>query len=243
MESVILYGFHRSTYVSVARLVLHAKGIPFTFHDTEGEMYTDAHQTRHPFGRVPVLEHGDFRIYETSAIAQYVDEAFVGPALQPTDVKQRAKMRQWISNLDCYFYPYIVYHLVHERVVFAELGIPQDEGVVAEALPKCRRAVAVLDQELQDGRAHVVGDAPTLADFFLLPTLTALGFTREGRAMLQDAPHVQAWQARMGKIPSVAQFRATLPAPAPIEHARHWVYDHRPKSLCGQTGLLAVAGG
>lgn len=242
MESVTLFGFHRSTYVSVARLVLHAKGVDFTFHDTEAEMYTDAHRERHPFGRVPVLQHGQFRVYETSAITQYIDEAFDGPLLQPTEVKQRAKMRQWISNLDSYFYPYIVYHLVHERVVFAELGIAQDEGVVSDALPKCRQAVAVLNEELKDGRPHIVGSLPTLADFFLLPTLTALGFTREGKAILQDAPDVQAWLGRMGKLPSVIKFRATLPTPAPIEHARHWVHDHRPKSSSSENGAMLAAG-
>src|SRR5258706_4633764 len=83
METVTLYGFQRSTYVNVARLVLHAKGVRFTFHDTENEMYTAEHLERHPFGRVPVLQHGNFRLYETSAIALYVDDAFDGPRLQP----------------------------------------------------------------------------------------------------------------------------------------------------------------
>lgn len=43
MDTVTLYGFQRSTYVNVARLVLTAKGVPFLFHDTEAEMYSEAH--------------------------------------------------------------------------------------------------------------------------------------------------------------------------------------------------------
>ena len=39
----------------------------------------------HPFGRIPAFEHDGFRLYETGAIARYVDEAFEGPALQPKD--------------------------------------------------------------------------------------------------------------------------------------------------------------
>jgi glutathione S-transferase len=230
MESLTLYGFQRSTYVNVARLVLNAKGVSFAFHDTEKEMYTEEHRKRHPFGRVPVLQHGDFWLYETSAIAHYIDEAFDGPRLQPADVMQRARMRQWIGNLDSYFYPYIVYHLVHERVVFAELGIDQDERVVADALPKCARALEVMEAELERGGPYLIGEAATLADFFLLPTLTALGFTREGRGLLQETVQVREWLLRMGKIPSVVQFRSTLPAFVPIEHARRWVHDHRPKS-------------
>ena len=125
MDTITLYGFQRSTYVNVARLVLTAKGVPFLFHDTEAEMYGEVHARRHPFGRVPVLQHGGFWLYETSAIALYVDEAFAGPRLQPVEARKRAKMHQWISSLGAYYYPYIVFYLVHERVVFPELGIAE----------------------------------------------------------------------------------------------------------------------
>jgi glutathione S-transferase len=230
MDTVTLYGFQRSTYVNVARLVLHAKGVAFTFHDTENEMYTATHLARHPFGRVPVLEHGDFRLYETSAIAFYVDDAFDGPALQPVDTHRRAKMHQWVSNLSAYFYPYMIYYLVHERVVFPELGIETEEVVVAAALPKVERALAVMERELSDNRRYIVDDQPTLADYFLLPTLTALGFAADGKSLLDRCARVQTWLARMGDLACVQQFRATLPPRKPIEHARRWAIDHRAKA-------------
>lgn len=229
-NTVTLYGFQRSTYVNVARLVLYAKGVSFEFHDTEAEMYSDAHRERHPFGRVPVLAHGDFRLYETSAIALYVDEAFAGPPLQPRDLRRRAKMHQWISSLSAYFYPYMIYYLVHERVVFADLGIEADEAVVAAAVPKARRALEVMQAALAGGTPYIVDDTPTLADYFLLPTLTALGFAPEGMQALADFPRIGAWLARMSALPAIAQLRATLPPRAPIEHARRWVVDHRPKA-------------
>lgn len=225
---VTLYGFHYSTYVSVARQVLHAKGVPFAFHDTEAEMYTAEHRRRHPFGRVPVLQHGDFWIYETGAIARYVDEAFVGPRLTPTDPGQRAKMNQWIGNLDSYFYPYMIYYLVHERLIFPELGIASDAAVVAHALPKCEHALTVLEAELSDARPYVVGEQSTLADYFLLPTLTALGLTVEGKELLGRFAHIRAWLQRMGALPNVVEFRSTLPPRKPIEHARRWATEHRP---------------
>lgn len=227
-DAVTLYGFHKSTYVSVARQVLHAKGVPFTFYDTEQEMYTAEHRKRHPFGRVPVLQHGDFWIYETTAIARYIDDAFEGPRLTPTDPRQRARMNQWIGNLDAYFYPYMIYYLVHERMIFPELGIESDAAVVAHALPKCEHALSVLEAELGDGRAYIVGQHPTLADYFMLPTLTALGFVVEGKEMLKRVLLIRAWLARMAALPNVVEFRATLPPFGPIEHARRWATDHRP---------------
>jgi len=222
-----LYGFPRSTYVNVARLVLIAKQVPFVFHDTETEMYTDEHLQRHPFGRVPALRHDDFWLYETSAIAQYVDESFDGPPLQPATPQRRAIGQQWISNVSAYFYPYMVYYLVHERVVFADLGIEADETVVADALPKIEHALRVMSDQLRH-QSFIVDDAPTLADYFLLPSLSALAFAPEGQSMLERFPSVRNWLARMGELEAVIQMRATLPPRAPIEHARRWATEHRP---------------
>lgn len=230
METVTLYGFQRSTYVNVARLVLTAKGVPFLFHDTEHEMYGEAHAKRHPFGRVPVLQHGSFWLYETGAIALYVDEAFPGPRLQPVEARKRARMHQWISSLNSYFYPCMIYCLVHERVVFPELGIAPDEAVVAQALPKIERALSVLETQLDGGNAFVADATPTLADYFLLPTLTALGFAPEGRELLERFPRVMGWVARMGELAPVRQFRASLPPRMPIEHARRWAIEHRARA-------------
>ena len=38
------------------------------------------------------MRHGDFTLYETTAICRYVDGAFQGPALQPADVQGRLKL-------------------------------------------------------------------------------------------------------------------------------------------------------
>lgn len=228
MTDVTLFGFQRSTYVNVARLVLQAKGVSFAFSDTESVMQTSGAWTLHPFGRVPVLQHGEVLLWETAAIVTYVDEAFAGPPLQPASAPRRAAMRAWIGSVDAYFYPWIVFHLVHERLVFRELGIPADERVVARALPEIRRALDVLERHLAANRTWLADDMPSLADYFMLPCLTALSFTEEGREMLARTPAIGRWLAAMATLPAVQQVRALLPPPAPIEHARRWVQTHRP---------------
>jgi glutathione S-transferase len=122
----IVYGFPRSTYVNIVRLVLTHKDVPYEFHDLEQVMGKAEHLALHPFNRVPILRHGDFMVYETSAIASYVDEAFEGPRLTPQDVRARARMNQWLSAVNSYYYPYMIYHVTHERLVFPELGIASD---------------------------------------------------------------------------------------------------------------------
>ena len=61
-------------------------------------------------------------------------------------------MNQWISAVNAYYYPYMIYHVSHERRVFPELGIASDEKVVAHALPKIEVGLAVLERELGTGR-------------------------------------------------------------------------------------------
>jgi glutathione S-transferase len=230
MADVTVYGFPVSTYVNVVRLVLTHKGVAFEFHDLEGEMGGPSHLALHPFGRVPILDHAGFKLYETSAIAVYVDEAFAGPALQPTNAQAKARMNQWISALNGYYYPNIAFHLGHERLIYPALGIAPDEKVVAVALPRIATGLQVMERELGHDRPYLVDERPTLADFFMLPTLTTLSLTPEGQAMLADKPLIAGWRQRMDALPSVVAVR-TMVMPhfgEPVEHARAWVDNHRP---------------
>ena len=229
MADPIVYGFPRSTYVNIVRLVLTHKDVPYEFHDLEPVMGKAEHLALHPFDRVPILRHGDFMVYETSAIASYVDEAFEGPRLTPQDVRARARMNQWISAVNSYYYPYMIDHVTHERLVFPELGIASDEKVVAHALPKVEVALGVMERELSHGGDYLLGSELTLADFFLLPSTFAFSLTEEGKAMYPKYPAFCRWRERMENLPTTRKQRAILPPRAPIPHAREWATTHRPK--------------
>jgi glutathione S-transferase len=231
MADVTVYGFPVSTFVNIVRLVLTHKGVAYDFHDLESEMGGPSHLALHPFNRLPILDHQGFRVYETAAIALYADEVFAGPSLQPKDPRQRAKMHQWMSALNSYYYPYIAFHLGHERIVYPSLGIASDEQVVAHALPRIVVALDVMERELAQGHDYLVGDHVTLADFFLLPTMTTLSLTPEGQDMLKPKARIGAWRARMEALPSAITVRAALASHIgkPVEHARKWVETHRPR--------------
>jgi len=76
MADTTVYGFPHSSFVHIVRLVLNHKEVPYTFHDLEPDMGSPKHLALHPFDRVPILQHGDFILYETSAIVAYLEELF-----------------------------------------------------------------------------------------------------------------------------------------------------------------------
>jgi glutathione S-transferase len=229
MSDPIVYGFPRSTYVNIVRLVLTHKDVPYTFHDLETVIGKPEHLALHPFNRVPILRHDDFTIYETSAIASYVDDAFGGPRLTPRDVHARARMNQWLSAVNSYYYPYMIYHVTHERIVFPELGIASDEKVVAHALPKIEVGLGVMERGLSHGQEYLLGSELSLADFFILPSTFSFSLTEEGRKMYPKYPAFCRWRDRMENLSTTQKLRAALPPRVPVPHAREWANSHRPK--------------
>lgn len=132
--ALVLHGFRYSVYVRVARIALAEKGLAYEHVEVDPfapDMpieYLDLH----PFKRVPTLVDGDFVLYETEAITRYIDEAFPGPMLQPTEPRHRARMAQIISVIDSYGYVSMVRHVAGERV-FASLRRRQpDEALISD---------------------------------------------------------------------------------------------------------------
>src|SRR3954452_21912920 len=229
MSDPIVYGFPRSTFVNIIRLILTHKDVAYRFQDLEPVMGKPEHLALHPFNRVPILRHGDLTIYETSAIAAYADEAFGGASLTPKDVKARARMNQWIGAVNSYYYPYMIHHVTHERIVFPELSIAADEKVVAHALPKVDLALGVMERQLGHGENYLLGPELTLADFYILPSTFAFSLTEEGKMMYPKYPAFCRWRERMENLPTTLKLRSILPPREPIQHAREWTNSHRPK--------------
>jgi glutathione S-transferase len=229
MTGITIFGFPASSFVHIVRLVLTHKEVPYTFHDLEPDMGSPKHLALHPFDRVPILQHADFMLYETSAIVAYLEAVFPHPALQPTQPRDRALMNQWIGAVNSYYYPYMIYHVGHERKVFPKLGIEPDEKVVAHALPKIEIGLQVIERQLADGGLYLVGADPTIADYYLLPSTFSFARTDEGKAMQPGYPVFSAWRERVEALPTVRRFRAAESPYGPIEHARKWAVSHPPK--------------
>src|SRR6267154_2445893 len=65
---------------------------------------SEPHISRHPFGRVPVLEHDGFLLYETQAILRYLDRVLPAPPLTPDEPKAAARMDRAMNINDWYLF-------------------------------------------------------------------------------------------------------------------------------------------
>ncbi len=166
-----------------------------------------AHRKLHPFGKVPVLEHDGRTIYETSAIARYVDAAFRGPALQPTDPAQLARMNQIIAVLEAYLYPLMIGRVVMQYVRQRYMKKSLNRGVIQKAMPQVRDGLAALEALMGPGE-FVVGKSLTLADLFLGAFLAPFLQTPEGKRTLPKFARLNAWWDSFSQRPSMA---ATTP--------------------------------
>jgi len=209
MTGVDLYGLARSVYTRIARLALEEKGVPYALHEVEifgPDGVPAEHLARHPFGRIPALEHEGFGLYETAAIARYVDEAFGGPALQPRDARQRARMGQIVGLLDAYAYRPMVWGVFVERVGQPLRGRAPDEARIADALAASERCLVALGA-LAPCRPHLLGTDLTLADLHAYPMLRCLSLAPEGAALLRRHQPLWRWLDAMAARPSVQRTR------------------------------------
>ncbi|MCW5771448.1 MAG: glutathione S-transferase family protein [Rhodospirillaceae bacterium] len=205
MADIVIYGPSASTYVRTARLACVEKGVSHEL--TPVELGSEVHTRLHPFRRIPAMQHGLFLLYETGAIARYVDRAFSGPALQPADLQALARMDQWISAISDYCYQTLIREIVIQRVLVPMQGGKPDEAMIKAAWPKAEHQFAVLDAALAE-HPYLAGAGVTLADLFLAPILFYAKMQPEAGPLLGKCKNLSAWFDRMAARPS---FAGTMP--------------------------------
>jgi len=221
MASVNLYGLARSVYTRIARLALEEKGVACTLHEVEifgPQGVPQEHRARHPFGRIPALEHDGFWLYETGAITRYVDEAFAGPRLQPTAARPRARMNQIVSLLDAYAYRPMVWQVFVERIGQPLRGVAADEAKIAEGQAASEQALDALAALAECG-PWLLGDELTLADLHAYPMVRYLSLAPEGQALLDRSDRLRLWFDAMKSRPSVQRTRSRYESPPPAAPA------------------------
>ena len=181
-ESLVLYGYWRSSASFRVRLALTLKGLEFKqrpVHLAEGQQHSEAYKTINPFEMVPTLKHGARRIHQSLAIIEYLEEAFPEPALLPYEQRARAHARATAYAIACDIHP-----LNNLRVLkyLEQIGLPHAERItwVQEWI---HRGFGPLEQQLSESPVrglYCEGDTPGLSDICLIPQIyNALRFKVE----------------------------------------------------------------
>jgi glutathione S-transferase len=209
MATLELIGAPQSNFVRTVRMACLEKGVPHAL--TPSRPHTPEVDAISPFGKIPVMRHGDVALCETKAICTYIDMAFDGPPLIPRDPAGAARTEQWISMVNTGFD--LVFARQYLRAYFFS-GLPDGEPdriEIEASLPKMREMFTLLNHEL-GSRAWLAANAFTLADAFLLPLMHYMRQMPESGELVSASPNVGAWYDRVMERPSAKE---TAPPPMP----------------------------
>ncbi len=216
---VRLTGYEYSVYTRAVRMALVARGLAHDYREADPFDAVQAHALRdlHPFGRVPVLEDGGFRLWETQAILDYVSGQGAGEALVPRDVRARARMRQVMGIADSYIYWPLVRQAVSHAIFLSARDADTERAmtIIAAGLSEAPRVMDALDEIAGEGLVLVPGGL-TLADCLLWPMLDYVRMIPEGREVMDAREALSRWAEAMETTPAV---RATRPDLSQLERS------------------------
>lgn len=159
----------------------------------------EPHLSRHPFGKMPVLEHNEFSLYETQAILRYLDRVLPSPPLTPQDPREAARMDQIMGISDWYLFQGVNSVIGFHRVVGPRLlGLTPDEAAISEAMPRAHVVFAELSRLL--GQKPCLASAHmTVADLMVAPHMDFLAQTPEWAVLTQGRSNLIEWLGRMNE--------------------------------------------
>jgi glutathione S-transferase len=203
MSDFIVHSVPGSPFGRAVLATLEEKGARYRLAPVlPGTAKTPAHLARHPFGRVPVLEHDGFSLYEAQAILRYLDRVLPTPPLTPADPKRAARMDQVMNVNDWYLFQGVGAVIGFQRVVGPKLmGLATDEAAIEAAMPKAHTVFAELARLLGE-QSFFTGDALSLADLLVAPQVDFLEQTPEWSVLGAPYANLVAWLKRMQARPS-----------------------------------------
>ncbi len=201
-----LYFHPASTTCRMIELFAREEGVALDYRLVDiltGEQLKPEFLAINPNGLVPVLEDGDFRLTESSAILKYLADKAGSPAY-PKDLKARARVHEWMDWFNANFYKDFAYGLIYAQL-FPNHRRPSEESqsvTVAWGREKSQRWLKILDTHLRDSGKYLCGDRVTLADYVGVEMVAAGDVVR---CQFADYPNVRRWLGTMKGLKSWAR--------------------------------------
>jgi glutathione S-transferase len=154
-----------------------------------------------PYGRVPTLVDGEFVLYESTSILNYLETKYPDPPLLPGDTQARALVDMHMKLCDLQFSRQTT------TIIFPKRFLPKqrwDEKVMAQAKGELEKQVSILEKALEE-REYLVADRFTLADLCYIPFVEFFELME-----IAPPPAVAAWTERLLDRPSARQTKPAM---------------------------------
>jgi glutathione S-transferase len=193
-----LYAFQMSPNSRRVQLALEELGVQYEYVNVDlskAEQKAESYVALNPNARVPTLVDGDFVLWESHAINEYLAGKYPEKRLGGESPAERGEIAKWCFLNAAHFGP------ANAKVFQHTMRLPEDQRLprlVEEGRTEGNRVLALLDQALA-GKEWLVGGRITLADIALVPTVAftpMLGFD------LSKLANVNAWLARIKARPA-----------------------------------------
>ncbi len=200
------HGYFRSSSAYRCRIAFNLKRLEYDFVSVHlrkdgGQQKTAAYRALNPQALVPALEAGDFRLTQSLAIIEWLDETQPGARLLPGDANLRAEVRAFAQVIACDVHPlqnlrvldYLKGHFAADQAALDAWC----ERWISDGLAACEALLSA-----RPASAFCFGDAPTLADVCLVPQVfSAARFGVDLSAM----PRIGAIAANCEALPAFAK--------------------------------------
>ncbi|KAH8483124.1 hypothetical protein Peur_064493 [Populus x canadensis] len=181
------------------------KGVEFDLVHVDldsGEQKLPEFLLKQPFGQVPVVEDGDFKLFESRAIIRYYAAKYEdrGPNLLGNTLEEKALVDQWLE-IEAHNFNDLVFNIVFQVVILPRIGQQGDSELVRTYEEKLEKVLDVYEQRLSKSK-YLAGDSFTLADLSHLPATRYLVNEAGLGHLVKDRKKLNAWWEDISSRPA-----------------------------------------
>jgi glutathione S-transferase len=206
MPELELIGTPYSNYVRSIRILCAEKSVPYRL--VPARPHTPEVTAIHPAGQIPCLRHGDVTLFESKAIATYIDRVFDGPKFFPDEPVAAAQVEQWVSYGNVRVDRWLMRECVVPSVFFDKAKGP-DTAKINASVPEIEKCARVLDAAVAR-TGYLVGHELTYADINVLPMLTTARLYPVARDVIDPCRSLMSYVEALSARPS---YESTVPPP------------------------------
>lgn len=206
MAELEILGVPFSNYVRSIRMLCEEKGVAYKL--TSLRPHTPEVNAISPTGQIPCMKHGAVALWESKAIAHYIDRAFPGPRFLPDDAVAGADVEKWVAYGNVKLDRWIMREFVVPSVFFDKAKGP-DTAKINASLPEIAKCAGILDAAVAK-TGYLAGSALTFADMNVLPMLTTALLYPAAKGQIEGHKALMAYIEKLSARPS---FTNTAPPP------------------------------